>query len=69
MVETIANEPRDAHIRVDLMLKPDHASAIPFEHGLPGTVEIEVDRVSPATLLLRAIGKPVNPPEMAQPTQ
>lgn len=69
VVETIADEPRDGHIRVDLRLKQDSASAIPFQHGLPGAVEIEVDRVSPATLLLRAIGKPVDPPVKAQPFQ
>ena len=69
VVETIAEEPRDGLIRVDLVLKQDQASAIPFRHGLPGAIEIEVDRVSPATLLLRAIGKPVSPPEKAQPIQ
>ena len=69
VVETIADEPRDGHIRVDLTLKQDQASAIPFQHGLPGAVEIEVDRVSPATLLLRAIGKPADPPAKAQPVQ
>lgn len=62
VVETIANEPRDGHIRVDLLLTPDQASAIPSQHGLPGTVEVEVGRVSPATLLLRSLGKPANRP-------
>jgi multidrug resistance efflux pump len=69
VVETIAAEPRDGQIRVDLTLKQDQASAIPFQHGLPGAVEIEVDRVSPATLLLRSIGKPVDPPAKAQLAQ
>ncbi|HEU4386654.1 MAG TPA: HlyD family efflux transporter periplasmic adaptor subunit [Blastocatellia bacterium] len=57
VVDSIANEPRDGTIRVDLNIQYDSASAIPLQHGLPGSVEIEVDRVSPAALLLRVVGK------------
>jgi hypothetical protein len=35
-------------------------------HGLPGTVEIEVERVTPATLLLRVAGQVVSPPTDAE---
>ena len=35
----------------------DPASPVPLQHGLPGTVEVEVARVSPATLVLHAVGK------------
>jgi hypothetical protein len=27
-----------------------------LQHGLPGTVEVEVERISPATLVLREVG-------------
>ena len=30
---------------------------IPLQHGLTGTIEVEVERVSPAALLLRSLGK------------
>jgi hypothetical protein len=29
---------------------------MPLEHGLPGSVQVEVDRVTPFDLVLRAIG-------------
>lgn len=55
-VTTVASEPRDGRIRVDFAIERDPASAIPFQHGLPAVVEVEVARMSPATLLLRAVG-------------
>jgi multidrug resistance efflux pump len=56
-VARVANEPRDARIRVELALTRDPRSPIPLQHGLPGTVAVEVERVVPATLVLRAAGK------------
>jgi membrane fusion protein (multidrug efflux system) len=55
-VASVANEVRDGRIRVELRLSPA-PSSIPLQHGLPGTAEVEVTRVSPATLILHAIGK------------
>lgn len=45
-------------VRVELALDAAAAeqTAIPLEHGLPATVEIEVERVSPAGFLLRTAG-------------
>ena len=62
-VTTVASEPRDGRIRVDLALDPDPSSPIPFQHGLPAMVEVEVARISPATLLLRAVGERVRTSE------
>jgi membrane fusion protein (multidrug efflux system) len=56
-VATVASEPRDGQIRIELALHRDPDSAIPFQHGLPASVEIEVTRLSPASLLLRAAGE------------
>jgi membrane fusion protein (multidrug efflux system) len=56
-VASVADEARDGRIRVELSLLPDPASPIPLQHGLPGSVEVEVTRVSPATLVLHAVGK------------
>ncbi len=55
-VARVATEARDGRVRVELALAPDPASAIPVQHGLQGTAEVEVERVSPATLVLRAAG-------------
>jgi multidrug resistance efflux pump len=52
----VAGELRNERVRVDLTVDTDATSPIPFQHGLPGTVEVEVDRVSPATLVLRTAG-------------
>lgn len=56
-VANVASEPRDGHVRVELTVNADASSPIPMQHGLPGTVEVEVERVSPASLMLRAAGK------------
>ena len=56
-VSSVSAEPRDGRIRVELLVEPDPASPIPFQHGLPGEVEVEVERVSPATIVLRAAGR------------
>lgn len=57
MVERIGSEPREGRVRVELSVAPGPLSAIPLQHGLPGSVEVEVERVSPATLVLRAVGR------------
>jgi membrane fusion protein (multidrug efflux system) len=56
-VTNVAHEGRDGKVRVELGLAPGLAFPIPLQHGMPGTVEVEVERVAPATLLLRSIGK------------
>jgi membrane fusion protein (multidrug efflux system) len=56
-VARVAHEARDGQIRVELSLLPDPPSAIPLQHGLPGTVEVAVEQVAPVTLVLRAVGK------------
>lgn len=55
-VARVANEMRDGRIRVECAIAPAPASPIPFQHGLTGAVEIEVERTSPAILVLRAAG-------------
>jgi multidrug resistance efflux pump len=56
-VTSVATETRHGAIRVELHLEPKAPTAIPLQHGLPGTVEVEVERISPATLVLRGVGK------------
>jgi membrane fusion protein (multidrug efflux system) len=55
-VTSVATEARAGVIRVELQLPPETPTTIPLQHGLPGTVEVAVERISPATLVLRAVG-------------
>jgi multidrug resistance efflux pump len=56
-VTQVAGEVRDGFVRVELELLRDSRPLIPFQHGLPGTVEVQVERTSPAKLLLRSLGR------------
>jgi membrane fusion protein (multidrug efflux system) len=55
-VSSVASEIRGGRVRVELALLSDPLSSIPFQHGLPGTVEVEVERISPAALVMRTAG-------------
>jgi len=59
VVAHVASELRESQIRVELRLDAP-ASDIPLQHALPGTVEIEVEKISPATLILRAAGRRID---------
>jgi membrane fusion protein (multidrug efflux system) len=56
-VGNVANEPSAGKIRVELAVQPRKNSAIVLQHGLTGSVEVEVDRVSPASMILRSAVK------------
>jgi len=66
-VKDIGTEAKDGLIRVELALDPDQASRIPREHGLPGEVEVEIERVAPALLVLRAAGHLLTARATAEP--
>ncbi|MBX3468209.1 MAG: protein kinase [Planctomycetes bacterium] len=55
-VRRVADEPSDRGVRVELALVDRAAFPAPLEHGLPGRVEVVVEEVSPAELLVRAAG-------------
>jgi len=56
-VRRVGSEVRHGRIRVELSVDPAETSPIPLQHGLPGSVEVQVERVAPVTLVLRAAGK------------
>jgi len=56
-VISVANEPLDGQLRVELRVRPQSVPLVPLQHGLLGSVEVQVERVSPARLALRAAGK------------
>jgi hypothetical protein len=55
VVSTSAHELRDGRVRVELALT-GLPGGVPAQHGLPGRVEVEVEQLSPAALVLRAAG-------------
>jgi len=58
-VSCVAGEVRDGSVRVELAV--DRAApGIPLQHGLPGAVEVEVERATPAALILRNAGRMVS---------
>jgi multidrug resistance efflux pump len=56
-VTSVSSRIHDGQAQVELAISPDSVPPIPLQHGLTGTVEIEIERVSPATLVLRAAGQ------------
>lgn len=56
-VARVADEIRDGKVRVELSVASNFPSRIPPQHGLPGSVEVAVEEVSPAKLVLRSAGE------------
>lgn len=55
-VSHVSGEVRDGHVRVDLTLDTSSNPDIPFQHGLPAEVDVEIERLSPLAMLLRSVG-------------
>ncbi len=55
-VTDVASEVRDGRARIELEIMTPNEH-IPMQHGLPGNVEIEVERISPARLVMRGAGQ------------
>jgi multidrug resistance efflux pump len=56
-VTRVATEAIDGLVRVELQALP--SVRVPVEHGLPGIVDVETDRLSPLQFLLRTAGMKV----------
>lgn len=57
-VVSVGSEPREQRIRVELVLEADpKGDGIPLSHGMTGTIDVEVERLSPMRLLLRLAGQ------------
>jgi multidrug resistance efflux pump len=55
-VAAVSGEAEDGLVRVTLTIAAPEHTPIPLRHGITGSVEIEIEEVSPATLLMRAAG-------------
>ena len=56
-VSMVATEALHGKVRVELEIEPASDTKIPLQHGLPGEVEVTVEKITPASLVLRAAGK------------
>jgi multidrug resistance efflux pump len=56
-VTRVASEIRDGTVRVELAVDESQPTRIPLQHGLPGSVEVTVEQVTPAALILRMAGR------------
>jgi membrane fusion protein (multidrug efflux system) len=66
-VARVATETQNGKIRVELDVEKTPDFPVSLQHGLPGTLEIEVERVSPANLVLRSIGRALSRPASGRP--
>jgi membrane fusion protein (multidrug efflux system) len=55
-VRRVDSEVHDNKVRVELGLAPGADGRAVAQHGLPGSVAVEIEQVTPAILLLRAAG-------------
>jgi len=58
---------RDGLVRVEFAPALSAAPRLALQHGLPGSIEVGIEQVSPAQLVLRAAGRfdasaPAGPP-------
>jgi membrane fusion protein (multidrug efflux system) len=61
-VTRVASEIRDGAVRVELAVDESQPTRIPLQHGLPGSVEVQVERIAPAALILRTAGRMIAAP-------
>jgi membrane fusion protein, adhesin transport system len=55
-VGRVATEIRDGAVRVEFTPALAGSPAAIMQHGVPGTIEVAVERAAPASLALRAAG-------------
>ena len=56
-VTRVAQEIRDGSVRVELAISPHSGFRGRLEHGMPGAVEVAVERQTPLALLMRTAGQ------------
>jgi len=56
-ISRVAAELRDGRLRVELAPRGALPQGLALQHGQPGAVEVEVETIAPAVLLLRAAGQ------------
>jgi membrane fusion protein (multidrug efflux system) len=62
-VQRVGHEVREGRVRVELTVDAGSGAAVPLQHGLPGSVEVQTEMVTAATLALRTAGRLIDRPE------
>jgi len=62
LVRSVASEAPGGSVRVELDIDPAVKTAVPLQHGLPGSIEVAIEEVSPLSLILRATGELLHAP-------
>ncbi len=57
VVSQVGAEIRNAQVRVEFTPQLPSAAALQLQHGLPGSIAVQIEQVSPAILVLRASGQ------------
>ncbi len=65
-VAEVAAEERDGRSRVELEVLPSPSLRVKLHHGMPGELEVEVERTPPYQLVLRAAGQWVTAPSTSR---
>jgi multidrug resistance efflux pump len=55
-VSHVSGEVRDGQVRVELALSPATDTEIPYQHGLPAEVDVEIEQISPMAMVVRTVG-------------
>ncbi len=66
-VNHVGSEIRDNLVRVEFIPLPRPNSKIVLQHGLPGTIEVCIEQLSPALLVLRKSGQWLSASQSMQP--
>jgi membrane fusion protein (multidrug efflux system) len=56
IVSRVSEDPSGELTLVEIALRLEHSLPAPLQEGLKGRVDIELERVSPATLIMRSAG-------------
>lgn len=59
VVTTVPRTPRDGWLEIKLSIPEEPTGPITLDYGMTGVIEVAVEQVSPAELLLRAAGRGV----------
>lgn len=62
----IANEGDRGNVRVELAIENADRFPAVLQHGLAASLEVEIERVAPIALVLRAVGQRIDRPTVAQ---
>ena len=64
-VINVGSEPKNGAVRIECFIKQNQQTMLPMKHGLTGSLEIAVERLTPANLILRQVGEWLTPAQQS----